>query len=126
MPGFYDGLETRDPAQRARDEAGRLPQTIAQAMRAPGWAKHLVGIDARAVNSREALAKLPVLRKSDIANLQKEHPPFGGLNVIQPSKARRLLISPGPIFEPEGHGEDWWGASRALFAAGFCEGDIVH
>jgi phenylacetate-CoA ligase len=126
MPGFYDGLETRDPAQRVRDEAARLPQTIAQAMRAPGWAKHLAGVDARAVSSREALAKLPVLRKSDIANLQQEHPPFGGLNVTAPNKARRLLISPGPIFEPEGHAEDWWGAARALFAAGFREGDIVH
>jgi phenylacetate-CoA ligase len=126
VAGYYDGLETRDPAQRVRDEAAGLPEIVANATRAPGWAKHLGGIDARAVSSREALAKLPVLRKSDIANLQKEHPPFGGLNVIAPNKARRLLISPGPIFEPEGDGEDWWGAARALFAAGFREGDIVH
>ena len=73
-----------------------------------------------------ALAKLPVLRKSDLAALQKEAPPFGGLNVAPANRARRLLMSPGPIFEPEGDGADWWGAARACFAAGFRIGDIVH
>jgi phenylacetate-CoA ligase len=95
-------------------------------MRAPGWAKHLAGVDARHVTSRAALAKLPVLHKSDIAALQKENPPFGGLNVTPSGKARRLLMSPGPIFEPEGHGKDFANSARALFAAGFRAGDIVH
>ncbi len=67
-----------------------------------------------------------MLRKADISTLQKENPPFGGLNVTPPGKARRLLMSPGPIFEPEGEGSDWWGAARALYAAGFRSGDIVH
>ena len=53
-------------------------------------------------------------------------PPFGGFNVTAPGKVRRLLMSPGPIFEPEGQGSDWWGAARALFAAGFRAGDVVH
>jgi len=122
----YDALETRDPAARARDEAAALPGIVARAMGAPGWAKHLAGVDPKSVSSRAALAKLPVLRKSDIAALQKEHPPFGGLNVTPAGQARRLLMSPGPIFEPEGEGKDWWGAARALFAAGFRQGDIVH
>ena len=95
-------------------------------MTAPGWAKHLKGVDPASVNSRAALAKLPVLRKSDVAALQKENPPFGGLNVTAPGKVRRLLMSPGPIFEPEGQGADWYGTARALFAAGFRAGDIVH
>jgi phenylacetate-CoA ligase len=95
-------------------------------MTAPGWAKHLAGIDAKSVTSRAALAKLSVLRKSDLAALQKEHPPFGGLNVTPANRAKRLLMSPGPIFEPEGDGVDWWGAARACFAAGFRLGDIVH
>ncbi len=71
-------------------------------MQAPGWASHLKGIDPKSVTSRAALAKLPVLHKSDIAALQKDNPPFGGLAVTPPNKARRLLMSPGPIFEPEG------------------------
>jgi phenylacetate-CoA ligase len=126
MPDHYDSLETRDPAQRAREEAAALPGIVARAMTAPGWAKHLAGIDAKSVTSRAALAKLSVLRKSDLAALQKEHPPFGGLNVAPANRAKRLLMSPGPIFEPEGDGVDWWGAARACFAAGFRLGDIVH
>jgi phenylacetate-CoA ligase len=126
MPDHYDALETRDPAVRAREQTAALPAIIARAMTAPGWAKHLTGVAPKSVNSLSSLAKLPVLRKADVAALQKENPPFGGLNVTAPGKARRLLMSPGPIFEPEGEGKDWWGSARALFAAGFREGDIVH
>jgi phenylacetate-CoA ligase len=123
---YYDTLEIRDPALREREQFARLAGIVAHAMTAPGWAKHLVGTDAKSVNSRVALAKLPVMRKSDVAALQKEHPPFGGLNVTAAGKVRRLLMSPGPIFEPESEGTDWWGAARACFAAGFRAGDIVH
>jgi phenylacetate-CoA ligase len=126
MPDHYDGLETRDPAAREREQFARLPEFITRAMTAPGWAKHLKGIDPKSVTSRAVLAKLPVLRKSDVAALQKESPPFGGLNVTAPGKARRLLMSPGPIFEPEGEGKDWYGTARACYAAGFRAGDIVH
>jgi phenylacetate-CoA ligase len=122
----YDPLETRVKTLRDSEEFAALPKVIAHAMRAPGWAKHLAGVDARHVTSRAALAKLPVLHKSDIAALQKENPPFGGLNVTPPGKAKRLLMSPGPIFEPEGEGKDWYGAARALYAAGFRAGDVVH
>ena len=126
MADYYDPLETRNPALRESEQFAALPATLARALTAPGWAKHLSGIDPAAVTSREALAKLPVFRKSDLVALQKEHPPFGGLNVTPPGKARRLLMSPGPIFEPEGLGVDGWGAARACFAAGFRAGDIVH
>jgi phenylacetate-CoA ligase len=126
MPEHFDALETRDPAAREREQFARLNEIIIRATAAPGWARHLSGVDVKAVNSRAALSKVPVLRKSDISALQKEHPPFGGLNVTPPGKARRLLMSPGPIFEPEGDGVDWWGAARAVYAAGFRSGDIVH
>ena len=126
MPEYYDALETREPAAREREQFARLPEFVARAMTAPGWANHLKGVDPKSVTSRDAISKLPVLRKSDIAALQKENPPFGGLNVTPPGKARRLLMSPGPIFEPEGEGKDWYGTARACFAAGFRAGDIVH
>jgi phenylacetate-CoA ligase len=126
MPDHYDALETRDPWSREHEQFARLAEAVARAMTAPGWAKHLKGVDPKSVNSRAALAKLPVLRKADVATLQKENPPFGGLNVTAPSKAHRLLMSPGPIFEPEGEGKDWWGSARACYAAGFRAGDIVH
>jgi len=122
----YDDLETRDPAQRERDLLGRLPDLIALALSAPGWAAQLRGTDPNAVTSRAALARLPVMRKSDFPERQRAHPPFGGFNVTAPGRAHRLLMSPGPIFEPEGERTDFWGAARALFAAGFRAGDIVH
>jgi phenylacetate-CoA ligase len=126
MPDHYDQLETRDPEARERDFFARLPNLMALATSAPGWAAQLAGVDASSVTSRAALAKLPVLRKSEFVARQHERPPFGGFNVVPPGKAKRLLMSPGPVFEPEGSGSDWWGAARALFAAGFRPGDIVH
>jgi phenylacetate-CoA ligase len=126
MGEHYDALETRDPNERENDLFGRLPQIIALAMGASGWAKHLAVVNAATVASRAPLAKLPVLRKSDLAALQKEKPPFGGFNVTPPGGAKRLLMSPGPIFEPQGGAADYWRAARALFAAGFRPGDIVH
>jgi phenylacetate-CoA ligase len=126
MPEHYDALETRDPVAREREQFARLSEIVARAVTAPGWAKHLEGIDPKSVTSRASLATLPVMRKSDLATLQKAHPPFGGLNTTAPGRVRRLLMSPGPIFEPEGEGADWWGAARALHAAGFRAGHIVH
>jgi phenylacetate-CoA ligase len=126
MSHHYDALETRDPASRERELFTRLPDAIARAKRAPGWAKQLAGVDPNSVTSRAALATLPLLRKSDLLQRQKEAPPFGGFNTTPPSRLKRLLMSPGPIFEAEGEGADWWGAARALYAAGFRSGDIVH
>lgn len=123
--GHFDPRETRDPAAREADLFARLPGLVARAMTAPGWARHLSGIDPQAVSSRAALAALPVLRKAELAALQRETPPFGGFNVTAPGKVRRLLMSPGPIFEPEGRGEDPAGVARALYAAGFRSGDVM-
>ena len=126
MPNHYDLLEARDPAARERELFARVPGVVAKAMTAPGWARQLAGVDPKSINSRAALAQLPLLRKSDLLSLQKNDPPFGGFNVIQPGKAKRLHMSPGPIFEPQGHDADFGGAARALYAAGFRPGDIVH
>jgi phenylacetate-CoA ligase len=126
MPDHYDALETRDPAARERELFGRLPDAIAHAMTAPGWAKQLAGVDPKSIASRAALARLPLLHKSDLLSLQKDNPPFGGFNVLPPGKAKRLHMSPGPIFEPQGMQPDFGGAARAAFAAGFRPGDIVH
>ena len=126
MSEFYDDKETRAPELREREHCSKLPDLIARAMTAPGWAEQLAGVDARSVTSRAALAALPVLRKSDLKDRQQTRPPFGGFAVTAPEKLRRLLMSPGPIFEPEGHGSDWWNAARALFAAGIRPGDLVH
>jgi phenylacetate-CoA ligase len=126
MPDYYDKLETREPATREREQFARLPELIARAMTAPGWAAHLKGVDPKSVTSRATLARLSLLRKSDLHSLQKANPPFGGFNVTPPGQLKRLHMSPGPIFEPQGHDEDFGGAARALFAAGCRAGDVVH
>jgi phenylacetate-CoA ligase len=122
----WDALEARDPGERERAQFDEVPDIIAQALSARGWAKHFRGVDPRSIRSRQALAKLPLLRKSDLPALQKAMPPFGGFNVTPPGNMKRLLMSPGPIFEPESFSEDGWGAARAVYAAGFRSGDIVH
>jgi phenylacetate-CoA ligase len=126
MTDHYDTLETRDPAEREAAQSATLAELVVRAIAAPGWATHLAGVDPDAVTSRAALAGLPLLRKSDLAALHKAAPPFGGFNVTPPGRMRRLFMSPGPIFEPQGPGLDHYGAARALFAAGFRAGDVVH
>lgn len=126
MSEHYDALETRDPAQREQDQFRTLTQTLTRALTGPGWAKHLSGVDSKSITSRAALAKLPILKKSDLIGLQKETPPFGGYNATAPGKAKRILMSPGPIFELEGYGKDYANVARPLFAAGFRLGDIIH
>lgn len=123
----FDQLETRDPEQRELAQFNLLPDLIRRAMAdAPGWTEHLKGVDPNVANSREGLATLPVLRKSGLHVLQAKRPPFGGYATAPPAEASRIFMSPGPIFEPEGQGEDWWRAARALYAGGVRKGDIVH
>jgi phenylacetate-CoA ligase len=124
---FLDTLETRDPEARERSQFGLLPDLVRKAIAgAPGWATHLDGVDPATVTSRAALAKLPLLRKASLHGLQVARPPFGGLNVSSGADLGRIFMSPGPIFEPEGLGTDWWRSARALFAAGVRPGDIIH
>jgi phenylacetate-CoA ligase len=125
MTDHYDSLETRDPAAREADLFARLPQILREAMTAPGYAQHLAGIDPATVVDRAALAKLPLLRKSDLPALHRAAPPFGGFVRAPAGGFGRLFTSPGPIFEPEPLHADPWRGARALFAAGFRAGDVV-
>jgi phenylacetate-CoA ligase len=126
VPEHYDRQETRSAASREntlfRDLRGVLK--IARP-RAPALRAQLKGVDLESLKTRSDLAAIPVVRKSDLKAMQEETPPFGGLTASRASTLKRLLVSPGPIFEPEGHAKDWWGAARAFFAAGFRKGDIV-
>ena len=100
---FFDTLETRDPEQRERDLFAALPGQVAHAVRnAPAFAELYQGVVAAQVNSRAALAKLPVIRKHELVERQKALPPFGGLNATPVGKLGRVFSSPGPIYDPEG------------------------
>ena len=122
----YDRLETRSPKAREAALMAALPRHLAHAKRrATGFARILKDVDPAKIKSREALARLPVTRKSDLASLQKELPPLGGLNATPVEKLAKLFVSPGPIYDAEGRGLDWWRTARGLFAGGFRAGDRV-
>ena len=127
MTEHFDALETRDPAERERDLMARLPAQIAHAKaNAPHFAALYRDIDPQAIDSRAALATLPVLRKHELIELQKRQRPFGGLSASQWGRMGRVFSSPGPIYEPEGRDADYWRSARALYAAGVRAGDLVH
>jgi phenylacetate-CoA ligase len=123
---FYDELETRDPAVREADLFAALRRRIAAALPyAPGLARQLSGFPVESLTDRAALARLPLLRKSALGELQRKDRPFGGLAAV-PLGMAHVFASPGPLYEPEGAHDEDWGFARALFAAGFRRGDLVH
>ena len=135
LPRHHDTLETRAPAEREAALMAALSGVVAAARRAPAMAQALADVDAAAVTSRAALAALPVTRKGELLERQKAQratDPFGGYSTIGwrglrgLSGARRVYQSPGPIYEPEGTAPDYWRIARALAAAGFEAGDLVH
>ncbi|MES2757939.1 MAG: AMP-binding protein [Pseudomonadota bacterium] len=121
-----DELETREPEARERDLMARLPQLVARAQQAPGWGRILAGVDAAGVDSRAALAALPITRKSDLKSLQQNALPFGGLAATPAGQLRHIYVSPGPIYDPEGRGRDWWRFSRPMYAAGVRAGGLLQ
>jgi phenylacetate-CoA ligase len=123
---YFDKLETRPAKRREAQLMAALPKLVAHAKRrAPGFARILKAINPEKISSRKALATLPVTRKSDLGALQRALPPLGGLNATPVEKLAKLFMSPGPIYEPEGHGKDWWRMARGLYAGGFRAGDRV-
>ena len=127
MNDHFDTLETRDPELRERVLLAALPAQIAHAKsRAPAFARLFADVDPREITTRAALAKLPVTRKTDLALLQQATRPFGGFAASGWGELSRVYASPGRIYEPEGRRADWWRLARALYAAGFRRGDLVH
>ena len=127
MPDHFDALETRAPAERESDLFSRLPTFLLQATaKAPGLAKWLAGHDLSSVRDRAALARLPVLRKSELMEFQQADPPFGGFSDVSQLSGTRVFLSPGPLWEPQAAGADPWQAARAFHAAGVRPGEIVH
>ncbi|MBI1619706.1 phenylacetate--CoA ligase family protein [Aquamicrobium zhengzhouense] len=122
----YDA-ERRPPEEREAELFARLPELISSALaKAPGLVRMLGNVDPASLTSREALAALPVLQKSELMELQASEPPFAGFVHPAELRGRRIFMSPGPIWEPEGQGPDPAQAARAFRAAGARPGDIVH
>lgn len=123
----FDDLEQLSPESREKrlfdHFAVRLKQCVDSC---PGLARHLQGIDIEAVNDREGLQSLPILRKQELMEAQQTKPPFGGFVDMDSLEGMRVFMSPGPVWEPQLAGNDPWQAARALHAAGIGRGDRVH
>ncbi len=133
MSPYFDALEQRSPAAREAALLNALPGQIANAQtRAPAFAGILAGVDAAAITSRAALAGLPVTRKHELLEQQQKARSeggnvFGGFSAIGFGAAMpRVFASPGTIYEPEGTRKDYWRMARAMFAAGFRPGELIH
>jgi phenylacetate-coenzyme A ligase PaaK-like adenylate-forming protein len=126
MADFYDRYERRAPRSREaallRDLRGIL--SVGKA-RAPILRAQLKGIDIDALKTRADLAQIPVLRRSELREKQREVLPFGGACATRPAALLHLLMSRGKMSHPQGQAKDWWNSARALFAAGIRKGDIV-
>jgi len=137
MGPFYDSLETRPPAERERALMAALAQQVAHAKASTAaFADLLADVDPATITSRAALATLPVTRKHEdfMRRQAAEHRAdafgghaavgWGGSSALR--RAKRVFQSPGPLYEPEGHGGDFERLARAMFAAGFRHGELVH
>jgi phenylacetate-CoA ligase len=131
----HTALETRPPAEREDALMAALPAQLRAAMAVPAMAECLAGVDPDSVQTRAALARLPVTRKHELFDKQKARHAgsvFGGFSALGWTAqralrpAKRVYQSPGPIYEPEGAAADYWRTARAMHAAGFCAGDLVH
>ncbi len=124
MSEFFDSLETRNPDQRAQAQFLALRQQVVHAQaNCDAYQNRLADFEAEAVIDAASFARLPVTRKSELMELQRAHPPLGGFAASQPS---HIYASPGPIYEPGFDTSDYWRLARALFAAGFRAGELVH
>ena len=124
---FYDALETRSPEEREAALMAELPRVIAAAKEhAPAYRRLLAKVRPEDVADRRALVDLPLTRKSDLIEMQRRDPPFGGLNAAPIGSVARVFSSPGPIYEVEGRRPDFFRMARAMYAAGIRSGELIH
>jgi phenylacetate-CoA ligase len=124
---LFNACEAGDPSEREAALMARLPAIVAAAKeRCPAYRSRFAEVRPEEVVDRQALAQLPLTRKSELIEMQRRDPPFGGFAAVPVSALRRIFASPGPIYEPEGRRPDYGRFARALFAAGFRAGDLVH
>jgi phenylacetate-CoA ligase len=127
MSDFYDSLECRDQDERESTQMDALSRQVAHAQQhAPAYTRLLEGVDDAGIYSRDALARLPLTCKDELVDLQRLALPFGEFCAIKAPELNRVFSSPGPIYEPGSQRPDFWRFARALFAAGFRAGDLLH
>ena len=127
MNDHYDTLETRSPDERQAAITDGIRAHIAHAKtQSPYYRETLAAIDSATFHSLSDLQQLPLTRKRDLPNRQRSRPPFGGMVTVTPPELTHIFASPGPIYEPGAARADFWRFARALYAAGFRTGDLLH
>jgi phenylacetate-CoA ligase len=126
MSRFYDVLETRLPAEREQELLTALQVQLSHVKAHTSWGPLLQDVTPQNILTPDDMSDIPVLRKSDLKALQDKQKPFGGLVAAKWPQIKYVFSSPGPIYEPESYRADYFRSARALYAAGFRAGDIVH
>lgn len=126
MSRFYDALETRAPEEREAELMSALQIQLAHAKAHTRYGEILTGINPADIVTRQDMAKLPVTRKHDLLDYQQQKKPFGGMVAARQEHIKYIFSSPGPVYEPATARPDYFRSARALFAAGFRAGDVIH
>jgi len=127
MTNYYDELETQDPRTRQQSLIKAVAAQVAHAkVEAPAYGRILADFDPASITSAEAIAQLPLTRKSALIELQQSSRPFGGMAAVKSPQLAYVFASPGPIYEPGSKRQDFWRFARALFAAGFRTEELIH
>lgn len=140
MSNYFEGREAASSTDREHLLMQRLPVALKRACeRAPAIGQQLKGIDLDSIKQRADLAQIPVIRKSELleaqlsarqsrtdASVSDPERIFGGFSAIGWGEVIRVFASPGPMYEPESKRPDYWGFGRALHAAGFRPGQLIH
>ena len=127
MTEYYDDLEIRSAEERQRDLIAKIrSQLIRAKSNTSAYAESLADFDCESFSSLDQLPNYPLTRKSKLMQLQKTNPPLGGFSPVAAEQIRYINVSPGPIYEACTHRPDFWRLARALYAADFRSGDLVH
>jgi phenylacetate-CoA ligase len=127
--GFYDkDLETMNKEERKKRKIEGVLKIFKYAYEnAKGYKKFIdsAGINPDSIKTIDDFAKVPVLKKNRMPELHHNDLPFGGFLAVPVESLKRIYVSPGPIYDPEGRKDDYWGLKKCLYNIGFRKGDIV-
>ena len=126
--GYYHDLETQSQSARANRQWLSIQAVTGKALSFDGEFRERLaaaGIVADEIRSLDDFTSIPVLRKKELSRLQAERGLSWFLSCI-PGQLAHIYQSPGPIYDPEGRGEDYWGWAEAFYAAGFRRGDLAQ
>ena len=127
MSYHLDALETRSQDARCEALSKALPALVTHAKNHSAlYQEKLADIDPASLKDLDAIASLPVTRKSELLQDTGTALRLNGVLTAPLAQADHIFQSPGPIYEIGMRDGDWWRFGRALAALGIGKGDIVQ